>query len=769
LFYFAKFMLGVRPCNESNTGTIASSCAIDWLVQAHPTFEAFCMNVFAAQNVDPGAETPEPFSVSASVSLQERRYRTLKNGDTFGVFDHGGDMLAVVGSTDGLYFQDTRHLSQFDLTLGGARPLLLSSTLGTDNVMLTSDLSNASASDLGDALPDHGVIHVQRSLFLGDSACHGRIAIRNFAFTRQRVRLALNFKADFADLFEVRGMSRERRGERLPAVLAGDNVTLSYRGLDGLVRATRLAFEPAPETLTAGSAGFDFELEPRGRATIFVDVACAPKAMRRPRAAFLAAYVAVKRRLRASALRTAVIASRNEEFDQTVRRSATDLRMLVTEKPTGPYPYAGIPWFSTAFGRDALITALLTLALDPALAAGVLRFLAQEQATEFNPASEAEPGKILHETRGGEMACLGEVPFRRYYGSVDATPLFVMLAGAYLERTGDVATLGALWPHIDLALGWLDRRADTEGFITYKRSTEEGLANQGWKDSYDAISHADGTLARGAIALCEVQGYAYSARRAGAAIARRLGDHTRAMALDVKAEQLRRAFEARFWCERLGTYALALDGEGQQCQVRSSNAGHLLMTGIAAPARARRVAEGLMQSRMFTGWGIRTLAADEARYNPMSYHNGSVWPHDNALIALGMAQLGLRTETARLFDAIYAASGEMDLRRLPELFCGFHRRPGQGPTSYPVACTPQAWAAATIPAFVQASLGLSFDPAARVVRFDQPDLPPFIAGLTLRRLSLGDAWVSVVFRRTPGEVSVSVIERVGDIRVATTA
>ena len=334
------------------------------------------MNVLSLQDGDPATETPEPFSVSASVSLQERRYRTIKNGDTFGVFDHGGDMLAMRGGTDGLYYRDTRYLSRFDLTLGGTRPLLLSANLGRDNVMLTSDLSNAAASDLGPAALDQGVIHVQRSLFLGESACHGRLAIRNFAFTRNRVRLELRFDADFADLFEVRGMHRERRGERLPAALTENSVTLSYRGLDGLVRATRLAFEPAPQALTPGAVVFELELEPRGRATIFLEAAClapdgATASGRRPRAAFLAAYVQVKRRLRASTARTATITSRHEEFDQTMDRSAIDLRMLVTEKPTGPYPYAGIPWFSTAFGRDALITPLLTLAFDPTLAAGV--------------------------------------------------------------------------------------------------------------------------------------------------------------------------------------------------------------------------------------------------------------------------------------------------------------------------------------------------------------------------------------------------------------
>ncbi len=727
------------------------------------------MNVVASHAADAGAETPEPFSVSATVSLQERRYRTIKSGDTFGVFDHSGDILSVPGGTDGIYHRDTRHLSRFELTLGGVQPLLLSAALGADNVMLTSDLSNASTADLGASALEQGVIHLRRSLFLGDGTCHGRVAVRNFGFTRHRVRLELRFEADFADLFEVRGMHRERRGERLPAVLTQDSVTLSYRGLDAAVRTTRLAFEPMPQLVTAGGAVFDLDLEPGGRATIFLEAACGPAAAaHRPRAAFLAAYVHAKRRLRASTARAAAAASPNAAFEQAMRQSAGDLRMLTTDKATGPYPYAGIPWFSTAFGRDALITALLTLAFDPALALGVLRFLAQEQATEFDPASEAEPGKILHEMRGGEMAALREVPFRRYYGSVDSTPLFVMLAGAYLDRTGDLAGLRALWPNIDRALGWMDRRADAQGFVRYQRSTEDGLANQGWKDSYDSISHDDGTLARGAIALCEVQGYVYAARRAGAAIARRMGLGAQAAALDTQAEQLRQAFEARFWCPRLGTYALALDGEGRQCQVRSSNAGHLLMTGIAAPERAAQVGRGLLEARLFSGWGVRTLAADEARYNPMSYHNGSIWPHDNALIALGLARIGLRAETARLFEGIHASADSMELRRLPELFCGFPRRPGQGPTSYPVACSPQAWAAATLPAFVQASLGLSFDPSARAVRFDRPDLPGFLDSLTLRNLSLDGARVSVLISRTPGEVAVSVIRRDGDIQVVTT-
>ena len=718
--------------------------------------------------VNASAEQSEAYAVSAAASLQERRYRTLKNGDMFGVFDHGGDMRYEPGSIDGLYYEDTRHLSQLDLTLGGVGPLRLSSSLGADSVMLTSDLSNASSSDLGEPLKDQGQIHVQRSLFLGDGACHVRLAVRNFAYTSHRVRLDLRFAADFADLFEVRGMTRPNRGTMGPAQQTDSSITLTYRGLDGLERGTCLSFLPVPTALSPGRAGYTLDLEPLGQTVIFLTITCRPDAAPiNPKAAFLAAFVLAKRTLRASSARTANITTSHEALQHTLNRSAGDLRMLVTEKPTGPYPYAGIPWFSTPFGRDGLITALLMLTLDPELARGVLCYLAQEQATSFDPASEAEPGKILHEVRGGEMAALREVPFRRYYGSVDSTPLFVMLAGAYFERTGDADTLRALWPNIQAALGWIDRRT-AGGFLTYERSSEDGLANQGWKDSHDSISHSDGTLARGAIALCEVQGYAYAAYRAAAAIAPLTGANAAMFAQ--KAERLRVAFEGAFWCERLGTYALALDGEGRQCQVRSSNAGQLLMTGIVAPDRAQRVAAGMMGPAFFTGWGIRTLAATEARYNPMSYHNGSVWPHDNAMIALGMARMGLRQEAVRLLEAMSAAACATELYRLPELFCGFHRRPGQGPTSYPVACAPQAWAAACIPGLVQACLGIQFDPAGHALHFVKPVLPSFVDVLSLSNIGLNGSRISVLVRRLCDELSVSVVDRKGDrcIRVVTT-
>ncbi len=719
----------------------------------------------------PPDAAPDPASVYAAAALQERRFHALKSGDSFAIVDTLGDLVSAPGSNDGLYHRDTRYLSQFNLLVGGARPLLLSSSVGGDNLMLTANLTNACLPDAGGGEVDQGLIYIRRSVLLVGSACFNRIGVFNHSLKEIAFPLDLRFAADFADLFEVRGMHRIRRGRSSAAVVAADTVRVDYVGLDDQARRATLRFDPAPDRLTPSSAKFGLTLAPGGRTTVFVQVDCGAHdpAAPRPGKAFGSALLHARRASRASAARTALISSSNSEFADAMSRAAYDLRMLVTDKPTGPYPYAGIPWFSTAFGRDALITAMLVLWQDPSLARGVLGYLAQEQATAFDPASDAEPGKILHEVRDGEMAELREVPFRRYYGSVDSTPLFVMLAGAYLERTGDLATVEALWPNVLAALGWIDGRTDASGFVSYHRMTEDGLANQGWKDSYDSISHADGELATGPIALCEVQAYVYAARRAAAVIARRLGHAAEADTQDAVADRLREAFEARFWSERLQSYVLALDGAGRRCEVRASNAGHALLTGIASPARAAKVAAGLMSARMFTGWGIRTLATDEVRYNPMSYHNGSVWPHDNALIALGMARYGLIAEATRLFEGLYAACGTMELRRLPELFCGFARRLGQKPTAYPVACAPQAWAAATLPALVQACLGLSFRPDTRTVRLDQSMLPPFLDDMTLHNLSLRGALLSLVVRRSGRHVSLATVECCGEVQVTLTS
>jgi glycogen debranching enzyme len=361
------------------------------------------------------------------------------------------------------------------------------------------------------------------------------------------------------------------------------------------------------------------------------------------------------------------------------------------------------------------------------------------------------------------MAELGEVPFRRYYGSVDSTPLFVMLAGAYLERTGDNDLIGRIWPNIEAALGWIDKDGDRDGdgFVEYGRQTAEGLANQGWKDSSDSIFHVDGRLAAGPIALVEIQAYVYGAWQAAAEIGRRLGHLRRAADLEAKAETLRKRFDEVFFDEELGTYVLALDGEKRPCRVRASNAGHALFTGIAYPERAEAVVSTLMKTSSFSGWGVRTLATTEARYNPMSYHNGSVWPHDNALIATGFARYGFRSEAASIFESLFAASTYIDLRRLPELFCGFPRRRRAGPILYPVACAPQAWAAAAPFSLIQCCLGVGFEAGSRKITFDRPAMPAFLDRIVLRRLSLDGGSVSVALHGAGREVTLDVLSSEG--------
>ncbi|NEI72498.1 amylo-alpha-1,6-glucosidase [Rhizobium lusitanum] len=734
------------------------------------------MSIASADVGSAGAASQAPvaqFFIPATASLQERRPRTLKHGDTFAVFDHNGDALSGPGSPEGLFHRDTRYLSHLYLTINGKRPMLLSSTLRDDNATLTCDLTNPDLlDDKGKLILAHDLVHLRRTRFLWNARCYERLAIRNYDDRRQHVRVEIAFGTDFADLFEVRGTLRAKKGRHLPAVMDQESVLLSYVGLDDRRRSTRLLFAPEPDEIRSDLVTFDLHLGPHETRSLFIEIACDQTAADQPshRSFFLALRDA-RRALRSSSSRAASIVTSNEIFNEVARRSISDLYMLMTDKPEGPYPYAGIPWFSTVFGRDALITALETLWLDPQIARGVLGHLAANQATAIDPASDAEPGKILHEVRYGEMAELGEVPFRRYYGSIDSTPLFVMLAGEYVKRTGDLATIDRLLPHIEAALTWIDEHGDRDGdgFVEYGRLTEEGLINQAWKDSHDSVFHADGTLARGPIAIAEVQAYVYGAWQAAAEIFRVLGRPEPAAKFLARAEGLRRAFDAAFFDEELGTYVLALDGEKRPCRVRSSNAGHALFTGIAYPERAAQVARTLMSASSFCGWGIRTIPSTEARYNPMSYHNGSIWPHDNALIASGLARYGYRSDAARIFEGLFAASTYIDLRRLPELLCGLPRQRAQGPTFYPVACSPQAWAAAAPLFLLQSCLGIDFDPNARAINFYEPRLPSFVDEIAVRNLRMSGSSCDVALRCSGRQVVVEVVDRRGDIKVVSTS
>src|SRR6185437_5059974 len=443
------------------------------------------------------------------------------------------------------------------------------------------------------------------------------------------------------------------------------------------------------------------------------------------------------------------VVTSDRRFNDWISRSQADLQMMIAGNPEGAYPYAGVPWFNTVFGRDGILTAMQCLWLAPWMAKSVLHFLARHQATEVNPEQEAEPGKILHEMRRGEMAALKEVPFGCYYGSVDATPLFVILAGAYWERTRDYGFLQTIWPNILAALRWIDRYGDLDrdGFVEYQPRISKGLVQQGWKDSHDSISHADGSLAELPIALCEVQAYVYAAKRAAARIAESFGFGELCTDLIAQSDALQANFERDFWSDDLGCYVLALDGRKRPCRVRSSNTAHCLFAGIAARERATAVMNTLMGGDLFCGWGIRTLGCGEVRYNPMSYHNGSVWPHDNAIAARGLARYKFHKEAIKIMYGMLDASTFMEHNRLPELFCGFHRRGGEGPTLYPVACSPQAWSSGAVYQLLEACLGIEIRSEERSIRFSYPYLPDILDDLRIEGLPIGEGSIDLILRR----------------------
>jgi glycogen debranching enzyme len=710
----------------------------------------------------PEEQEPE-YRIEAHGSLVERPLKVLKHGEAFAVLDSEGDCGKLADTAEGIYYRDTRYLSKWDLSFLGRPLLLLSSMLHDDNSALSVALTNPDLEEGGFA---RNAISVSRTKFVWGHACYERIGLRNFDLEARDVNLSIGFDADFKDLFEVRGMDRARRG-KVTKRLSESFVVFDYSGLDHVDRETRVEFEPAPSSLSHNRASFRIPLAPGATATILAKVQFSERSdgiiVTTPR--FGTAYRQKRRDARAATDGIATVESSNDVFNDIMCRSTSDISMLLTKTEDGVYPHAGIPWYSTVFGRDGLITALLCLWVDPLVARGVLLHLASMQAQVLDASKDAQPGKILHEQRLCEMARTGEVPFSGYYGTVDATPLFVALAGYYCKRTGDLETIARIWSNIIAAMRWCDEFGDRDGdgFVEYFRETPDGLANQGWKDSHDSIFHDDGQLAKGPIALAEVQAYVYEAKLQAAMLAAQMGEPEAEARWRQEAADLKARFNENFWIEELGTYALALDGAKRPCKVVTSNAGHVLMTNIAPKDYAARVADTLLSSDMFSGWGVRTVSTSAARYNPMSYHNGSVWPHDNALIALGLGRCGLKAHALRIFEGLYRAQSYQPDRRLPELFCGFPRKRGRGPVSYPVSCSPQAWAAATPFALLAACVGLEIDHARRVVEFNDPVLPSFLNEVTIRNLRLGNASMDVRLTRYGEDVALHVLRRSGDI------
>lgn len=706
--------------------------------------------------------------VLATGAPVEENPQTLKRDALFGCFDRHGDIVPWEGSGQGLYAEDTRYLSRLELRIDGARPLHLNTTVRDDGSVLAVELMNPDI-QRGDriAVPK-GCIHVLRRKLLREGTCHEQVRLANHGLEPVELTLELRFDADFADLFEVRGTPRHRRGVRQPPAVEAGALVFAYDGVDGRARGTRVHFDDPRPAIEPGAARYSVRLAPgEALALQWEIVPQRPGVVPAPSLAYDDARRGHEARL-AGESDGCRLESSNPMLDRWLQRSASDLDMLTTALPTGPYPYAGVPWYCTTFGRDALITAHQCLWLRPDLARGTLAFLASTQATERDPTTDAEPGKILHEARASEMALTREVPFARYYGSVDATPLFVMLAGAYWRRSGDDDFMRGLWPHVVAAMHWIEEYGDRDrdGFVEYARESGDGLIQQGWKDSHDSVFHSDGRMAPPPIALCEVQGYAYAARTAAAGLAQIMGEEAAASRWRAQAEELQAQFLRDFWSERLGMYALALDGQKQRCEVATSNAGHALWSGIATPEHAARIAARVLEPDLFSGWGVRTLGTAEVRYNPMSYHNGSIWPHDNALICEGLARYGQVEAALTLFSSAFDTSMQFPDARLPELFCGFPRRAGEGPTRYPVACSPQAWAAGAVFGMLAGCLGLTVDAHERRIQLRSPRLPAFVDRLRLRGIGVSNGSVDLLLQRYKDSVGVEVTRREGKVEVS---
>jgi glycogen debranching enzyme len=663
----------------------------------------------------------------------------LKGGDTFLVADARGDFLSSRQEM-GVFSHGTRFLRTCNLYLEGCQLVPLSHQVAAMGDACHIDLTNVTFSMGNQDLVEQGAIHVDRFIELEQDSLVQTFTVTNFHPSTVGFNLTLTIGADFCDLFEVRGLLRNQSGKYL--LDQQDNnggVVLRYLGLDNIERTTHIQCQPSADYMQSDRVDWVLNLQQGNsveiRITIDMSESGTEKLVTEP----------------------AVAAWRNQQlpitqtddpiFNRLLTRGMQDLMMLSTLTPHGFYPYAGIPWYCCPFGRDGLITALEFLPWFPQVVHGTLEFLATHQGKKVDPFTEEEPGKILHEFRTGEMANSREIPYIPYYGTVDATQLFLMALEAYIRWTNDLSFLEKLWPNAEAAASWLIDYGDQDGdtFIEFHCASEKGLANQGWKDSWDSATHSDGRVAHSPMALCEVQGYTYAAYRAMSYLARRLGKNDKAVHWDHAADTLQTNFLRHFWWEQEQVFYMGLAEHKEPCDIVTSNAGQCLWTGIVPDDLAYKVTHRLMREDMFNGWGIRTLSTQAKRYNPMSYHNGSVWPHDSALVGAGFALYGRKEEAGRILKSLFDASHYYEGARLPELYCGFARREGYGPTRYPVSCSPQAWATGAPFILISSLLGLHPDAEQHRLTLYQPTLPDWLKTLEINGVYVGTRRVHLRF------------------------
>jgi glycogen debranching enzyme len=692
----------------------------------------------------------------------------LKNGNLFFISQSDANVPVTGGHGFGLYYQDCRFLNGYELTISGRKPEVLIHTAEA-GFMATLGLSNPDLNFNGHVVAKHAIeMRWERVVSADELTLSDTLLVRNLTTEPVQFSLEFRFGAAFEDIFAIRGLFEGKRGTLHPPKWRDDTLCFRYAGADKVDRVLAIQFAPSPNEKLAKGAGYRIQLDARGlhetKVTLKVSTSEKPdSAIRSP-----ADHASQKTKgLRRWFENTAEIRSSSQILTRVMDRSMRDLGILRSTLDGGAgYFAAGVPWFVALFGRDSIITALQTLAYDCSIAEQTIRLLARYQGTKLNSYREEEPGKILHELRVGEMARLGEIPHTPYYGTVDATPLWLILVGKHSTWTGETRLFEELRPQIDAALNWMEQYgdADRDGYVEYSCKIEKGLANQGWKDSGDGIVNADGSLAEPPIALVEVQGYAYEAKIQMAKLFRRCGEVERAAELERSAQTLCEQFDRDFWLPR-GYYALALQDGNRPAEVLASNAGHALWSGIARPDRARATAEQLLTPEMFNGWGVRTLSSAALRYNPLGYHLGTVWPHDNSLIAAGFKRYGLDCEALQIVEGMLQAATEFEGHRLPELFGGFARDDYGMPVSYPVACQPQAWSAGAVPYLLTTGLGLEPDGFNYQLRIKRPMLPRYVDQVEIRGLRVGQACADLLFSRSGDHVAVKVQRVEGELEV----
>jgi glycogen debranching enzyme len=670
-------------------------------------------------------------------------YRVIKENDLFLMTDKTGDIPAGNEAGHGLYTKDTRFLSGFEIRINDQKPILLSSSAGT-NYIATIRMTNPHMESDGKLILWRESVELERQRFIYEGALYETVAFTNFYPKPVKFDFTTQFESDFADMFVVRGFQNGTFGETLPDVHEYRKVIKGYKGKDGIERQTHICWDRNETAIHEnGTVAFTLELAPKERQAVTFFIAPFIDGKGPEQIPVNQAIEQLKASYKEWDENTTSVVSDLPLFDHLYNRGLQDLRVLLTDLGHGSFPVAGLPWYAVPFGRDSLIAALQMLPAEPNVAKGTLLTMAAYQGTKEDVWRDEEPGKIMHEIRYGELALTNQVPFTPYYGTIDATPLFLLLAAEYVQWTGDIALIEKLMPNIERAFDWIDQYGDADGdrFVEYNQKSSKGIANQGWKDSGDSVVHKNGDYAKAPIALAEVQGYVYQVKTKLAPILRQLGNEEIAAKLEHSAEELRERFEANFWMENEGFYAIALDADKKQVQSVTTNPGHILMSGMLQPERAQLVVRRLVAADMFSGYGIRTMSTESAGYNPMSYHDGSIWPHDNSLVLLGMSRCGYKTESMQVIEGLMKAAESFEYHRLPELYCGYDDSVGE-PVPYPVACSPQAWAAGTPLVFLQAMLGIEPDTLGGAIRLN-PVLPSGMTELTVRNMAVAQGRLSL--------------------------